>query len=237
MGIFKKKRISRSECLIAGSENYTSRLDGYMRLRDNVLFLSDGGKNKTIQIESSVSGELKTTTVSNLAVLLGASGKKVLIMDLDFRRAGIHKVFGVDGDSGLAEYMLETATLDKAIKPTAYKNVDVLPRGGTIHNSAVVLISDRFANLIEELRGQYDIILFDSSPVLQMSDYIHITKFSDVTLLLVAYGKTKKSQIRETVKELKKAGANIAGTVFTYYLSMPQRGRYYYNKYYYRKED
>ena len=83
----------------------------------------------------------------------------------------------------------------------------------------------------------YDIILFDSSPVLQMSDYIHITKFSDVTLLLVAYGKTKKSQIRETVKELRKAGANIAGTVFTYYLSMPQRGRYYYNKYYYRKED
>ncbi len=215
MSLLKKEKLARNEAIYVDGDKIAENCDGLKRLSDNILYLNDGGKNKVIQITSSVSGEAKTTTTCNTAVLLGKCGRKVLVMDLDFRRAGVHQVFGIDGDKGIAEYMLETASLDQVVKKTKYENVDVLPRGSMIYNSSVVFISDRFKNLLEELKKSYDIILFDTTPVLMMSDYIHTSKLADCTLFLVAYGRTRRGQVKEAVKELKKAGANLAGTVLT----------------------
>jgi len=227
----KFKNLDRSEAIIIAEKGISDKLDGYNRLKDNVLYLMDGGKNKILQIESSVSGESKTTVVCNLAVLLGQTDKRVLVLDLDFRRAGVHQVFHVDNETGLAEYMLETASLEQVIKPTEYNNVDVLPRGSMIYNSSLVFISERFKDLISKLRDIYDLIIIDTTPVLQMSDFIHVSKFTDATIFLVAYKKTKKAQVRDAVNELRKNKVNIIGTVFTFYDSKRAGGgSYYYNK-------
>lgn len=239
---FKKKRRKREiGKIVVGKEN-SGRENGYKRLKDNVLYLNADGNNKVIQVESSMSAEGKTTVACNLAVSLGAMDKKVIVLDLDFRRPSVHRIFNVSKDNGIAEYMLGDVVVKSIAKRTEYKNVEVITRGAEIHNSALILISEKFKMLIEKLRAEYDYVILDCPPVLQVSDYIHIVKVADGTLFVVAYGQTTKAQAVETVRELKKNGANILGTVFTKYDWKKDKNfgdtnyGYYYN-YVYEKAD
>ena len=230
-----KKNIScNAGSIFVDKPEFFGKLEGYSRLKDNVLFLTEDGKNKIIQVESSVAGECKTTVVANLAVLLGMNNKKVLIIDLDFLRAKSHKMFNVDGEKGLNEYMLGQAELKDVIHATQYDNVDVLSRGGKVANPSLVLISEKFHNTLKQLRGSYDVILVDMSPVLQSANYLHVSPLTDATIFFVAYGKTHRSQVKEAVAELKKSGANIVGSVFTMYdpkigRSVGYKGNSYYD--------
>lgn len=210
----KNKHVGNGKILVGESGGH---VEGYNRLKDNILYLNADGKNKVIQIESAVSGEGKTTVICNLAVSLGQTDKKVIVVDLDFRRPRTHRLFGVTKDVGVAEFMLGESGKEEIVKHTEYKNVDVITRGAEIYNSALVLVSDKFKELIADLREEYDYVLLDCAPVLQVSDFIHIAKISDGVLFLVAYASTTKAQVAEAVKELRKNGANILGTVFTMY--------------------
>ena len=143
------------------------------RLKDNILYYSDSGKNKVFQIESAISGEGKSTVIINLAVALAKSGKKVALLDLDFRRPQIHRSFELVNVNGIAEYMLNECSKEELIKKTSY-GVDVINRGKATQNASIIFTSDKFKELIKELREEYDIVLFDCPPVLMVSDYIHI---------------------------------------------------------------
>ena len=197
---------------------------------------ADGAK-KVIQIESAVKGEGKTTVACNLAVSLGLTDKKVVVVDLDFHRPRTHRLFNVEKEMGIAEYILGNADAKSIIKHTEYKNVDLITRGAEIYNSALVFVSDKFKNLIADLREKYDYVLLDCAPVLQVSDFIHISQISDGVLFMVAYASTTKVQVKEAIDEMRKNGAEILGTVFTMYDkkkdSNYQSGKYYgyYSKY------
>ena len=218
MGLFEKKKKKKFESKIVVEEN-NSKVDakGYTRLKDNVLYLNADGKNKVLQIESSLSQEGKTTVTANLAVSLGYTDKKVIVVDLDFRRPRTHRKFNLQKDRGIAEYLKGELTKEEVIKKTEYRNVDVITRGEQIHNSSLAFVSDKFKKLIEELKEEYDYVLLDCAPILQVSDYIHISTVSDGVLFLVAFGKTTKNQVAEAVSELKKNNIKILGTVFTMY--------------------
>ena len=101
----KEKELKNGGIVVV--ENDSIRNDGYERLRDNILYLNADGKNKVIQIESSIAHEGKTTVLCNLAVSLGLTNKKVVVVDLDFRRPKTHRVFKVSKDLGVAEYILK----------------------------------------------------------------------------------------------------------------------------------
>jgi receptor protein-tyrosine kinase len=98
---------------------------------------------------------------------------------------------------------------------TPYEKVWAIVGGDKIHNSSLVLVSEKFASLINQLRKDFDYVLIDSAPVLQSSDYIHVLQVTDGVLFLVRHAKTTKTQVEDAVKELKKNGANILGSVFT----------------------
>lgn len=231
--LFRKKRKLEYECGIVVNDFHSKVKRGYDRLRDNVLYMNADGKNKVIQVESAVSAEGKTTVLCNLAVNLGDTEKKVVIVDLDFFHPSTHRIMKQSNDNGIAEYILGNIDKDTLIKHTEYKNVDLITRGAEIYNSSLVLLSGKFKELIEYLREQYDYILLDCPPVLQVSDYIHISKLSDGVLLMVAYARATRMQVAEAVKELRKNGANILGTVFTMYDGKDDR--IYGNEYYYDK--
>ena len=134
--------------------------------------------------------------------------------------------------------MLNDVSIDSIKKKTDYANVDVITRGAPIHNASLVFISDKFKMFIEKLRNEYDYVILDCPPVLQVSDHIHILKVVDGVLFVVAYAQTTKSQAIEAVKELKKNGANIIGSVFTKYdwkkdknISYKNYGYYYSSNY------
>ena len=229
MGLFKKKKqISYHDRIIVHETAKGRIVEGYNRLKDNLLYLNADGNTKVIQIESSSAKEGKTTVASNLGVSLGLTDKKVLIVDLDFRRPKIHRVFEVANDIGIAEYVLDKNTKEQIIKKTKYKNLDIITRGAEIFNSSLVLVSDKFKGLIASLREEYDYIILDCAPVLNVSDYIHISKVSDGVIFLMAYGITTKSQVVEAIKELKKNNARILGSVFSMYDDKYGNYNYYY---------
>ena len=241
--LFKKKHKKREFGKIVIDAESSGRDSGYKRLKDNVLYLNADGNNKVIQVESSMSSEGKTTVACNLAVSLGLMDKKVVVLDLDFRRPSVHRVFNVSKDNGIAEYMLGDVAVKDIAKKTEYKNVEIITRGAEIHNSALILVSEKFKTLIEKLREEYDYVILDCPPILQVSDYIHVVKVADGTLFVVAYGQTTKNQAVEAIRELKKNNANILGTVFTKYDWRKDKNfgdanyGYYYNYAYEKSEE
>ena len=110
-----------------------------------------------------------------------------------------------------------------------------------VYNPSVILVSERFKNFIKELREEYDYVLLDCAPVLQISEYIHILQVSDGVIFVAAYGSTTKGQITDAVKELRKNGANILGSIMSMYDSKADKRYGYYQNYaynyYHREED
>ena len=191
--------------------------EAYVRLKDNILCYAVDNVKKIIQIESAVQGEGKTTVATNLAVALGESEKKVLVVDLDFRRPRVHRSFRIANVNGLGDYMIDKCSKQDLVKKTAHKNVDVINRGCEISNASVVLTSNKLKDLLEEFRSEYDFIILDCPPVLMISDYIHIGKLSDGVLLVSAFAISKKKEVVEAVKQLRQNNINMIGSVFTHY--------------------
>ena len=238
MSLFNKKKKTHSIGKIIVSEKSTdSKCEGYNKLRDNIMFINSASGAKVIQIESSVAHEAKTTVCCNLAVSLGYSGKKVAVVEVDFRRPVAHRLFNADAENGISEYILGKSSVDDIIKKTEYENVNIVTRGGKIDNPALVFTSDKFKALIEDLRQRFDYVLFDCAPILQISDYIHLSKVSDGVILLVAYATTSKYAVADAVNELKKNNVKLLGTVFTMYDGKKGDDNYKYYGKYYKKYD
>lgn len=228
----KKHRLNREDSIVMNQEGFGTIKDQYVRLKDNILYFAADGKN-VIQVESSVASEAKTTTVSNLAVCLGNSGKKTIVLDFDFHKARLHRPFEVKNENGLAEYMAGKISKQEMIKPCKYDNVFVIPRGGEINNASIVLTSNKIKELINQLKQEYDFVLLDCPPVLLVSDYIHISQLSDGILFNVAYGLTKKKQVHEAISLLRQNNLTIIGAVYTFYDPKKSNSYEEYNYHYY----
>ena len=224
-----KKRVRREDAIVVTNE-INSINECYNNLKANILYMTDSDKNKILQVESSVSGEGKTTLACNLAVSMSFNDKKVLVVDLDFRKPRVHRLFNVSNEVGLVDYMSEKTTMDKIIKKTAYENVDVITRGSSIYNPSLLLTSKKFTDLIASLRDKYDFIMLDAPPILQIAEYTHISKVSDGVLFVVCYGKTKRSQVTEAADLLKKGNINVIGAVLTF-VDNKDPYAYYYGNY------
>lgn len=215
--LFKKQRDYNPDMIpeILVETGNVNEKEAFNRLKDNVLYFIDNGKNKVLQIESSVAGEGKSTVVANLAVMLAKNGKKVAVMDLDFRKPKIHKIFKTANTFGIVEYILGECSFEELVKKTEY-GVDVFNRGKAASNASVIFMGEKFKALLEKLKRDYDVVLFDCPPVLQVSDYIHLAKLSSGVLFVVSCEKARRSQVKEAVSALKKAGANVMGTAVTF---------------------
>lgn len=235
MSLFNNKIefLDRHDAIIFGVEGNESLKESYVRLKDNILYYGIDGKKKVIQIESSVGDEAKTTTLGNIAIALGLSGKKVCVIDLDFRKARLHRLFHVENSKGITDYMVGRISKEELYKKTSYENVTLINRGSEIQNSSIILTSDKMKNFFQELRKEFDFILIDCPPVLLISDYIHISQLSDGVLFLIAYGKTKKKQVAEAVNQLRLNNVDIMGAVFTFYDPKKSNSYYEYSSYKY----
>ena len=229
------RKVKREDAIIV-TDTLNSANECYNALKDNLL-MTDIKNKKVIQIESCVSGEGKTTLACNLAVSLSFNDLKVLVIDLDFRKPRVNRLFEVPNEDGLVDYISSKIEFNKLVKHTAYKNVDVITRGSKIYNPSFLLSSEKFISLIANLRDMYDVIILDSPPVLQISDYTNISKVSDGVLFVVCHRQTKKGELLEATELLAKAEIPVIGAVMTrvdtkdpysyYYGNYRKYGNYY----------
>ncbi len=204
------------------------------KVSDTLIYIGDD-KCKVYQIQSTVSGEGKTSVTVNLAKALGESRRKTLIIDCDFYKPSVHKAFRLHRETGITDYFKGEKNFAEIVKHTPVENVDIITCGGRISNHTIFFTSPKFKEIIEKAKGVYDFVLIDSAPVKASSDYINITPLTDATILVVKADAMSARDITATVGELDACDANIIGTVFNF--ATREKKRHYYSYYGYGREN
>jgi capsular exopolysaccharide synthesis family protein len=170
---------------------------------------------RRVLITSSVPGEGKSVTVVSLARILASAGDRVIVLDCDFRRARIHKMFGTPAGPGVMEILQGTASLEDVIVRDSKSPADLLPAGKSTPNPTGLLANDRMKDLLKTLGSRYDWVLLDSSPVLALSDARILARQVDQVLFLIRWAKTRRATVMAGLRQIVDTDAHIAGVVLT----------------------
>lgn len=208
--------------------------EAYRLLRTNTQFSSINGKNPVILVTSAKPGEGKSTTVSNLAVTYALENKQVLLIDADLRKPSLHTIFMVTNREGLSKYLSSQSELEAVIQPTMVPHLSILTSGPIPPNPAELLASGRMADLLAQLKPQYDVILIDSPPVLAVTDAQIISSRCEGVLLVIHAGKTKRSLIKKAKANLDHVKAKFLGAVLNNV--QHKAAQDYYSQYYGEKK-
>jgi polysaccharide biosynthesis transport protein len=198
--------------LVTASQPKSPTAEAYRILRTNIQFCALDKPPRTLLVTSSNPAEGKSTTLSNLAVVMAQQGQRVVVVDTDLRRPGQHRVFQVPNNVGLTNVLLqEQLSLDGYLQPTHITNLQVLPTGPLPPNPAELLSSARFAALIQHLTAHADIVLFDSPPALAVTDAAILARQVDGVIIVVDAGVTRRHWAANAKDTLDKAGVHILG--------------------------
>jgi capsular exopolysaccharide synthesis family protein len=167
----------------------STEAEAFRGVRTAVFFGTHGDNQKVIQVTSPNMGDGKTTLISNLAVSIAQSGRKVLLIDADLRRPRIHRVFGLPGRIGLAELIVGKSEPAAAIQSSVVPGLFILPCGRRPHNPSELLTSPRLADLLDEFRETFDYVLIDSPPLLAVSDPCTLAANVDAVILTIRIAK------------------------------------------------
>jgi len=207
--------------------------EAYRTLRTNIQFSSVDKPVHTLLVTSSGPGEGKSTTAANLALVMAQTGQRVILVDTDLRRPVMHRIFGAPNNVGMTTALLsgDNIILDQYLQATEVNNLSVLTSGPTPPNPSELLGSHRMAALIDRLSEAADIVIFDSPPVLAVTDAAVLGRQVDGVLLVVDAGKTRDQALNQATSELEKTGAHLLGVALNR-LDNRSRGYYYYYYYY-----
>ena len=198
--------------------------DRYRLLFAKVDLISKKQGKKVIAITSSVKGEGKTTTTSNLAVVSARDfGKRVLIIDGDYKNPSLAKRFGVEDDVGLLNIIAEKCTFSSAVRHGPVKNLSLLTMGRESnrrrtqmkHNeNAHIWTENGLTSILEEIREWFDYIWVDAPPILPLFDMSIISEAVDGIVLVVKTGETPEAVLTQAVKSL--GSDKVIGSVLNY---------------------
>ena len=194
--------VSAEGRLISHTLPRAAAAEAYKVLRTNIEFLRRGRDVQVILVTSSMAGEGKTTTASNLAISLAHAGRKVLLVDADLRRPALSKVYTLPRESGLAQLLEEKILLSEAAQPTHITGLDLITAGGEIDNPAELLMSARMEQFLDEARALYDFVIIDSSPLLAVTDPALIGASTDGVLLVLRASLLKRKLLSRAVESL-----------------------------------
>jgi non-specific protein-tyrosine kinase len=236
--IAKLKEGAGDRQLVASVESKAPESEAYRTLRTNIQFSSVDRPARTLLITSSGPSEGKSTTTANLATVMAQTGQRVIAVDADLRRPVLHRVFGVPNNTGLTTALLagDGMSLEGQLRPTKVENLLVLTSGPIPPNPSEMLGSHRMASLIESLTQLADVVIFDSPPVLAVTDAAVLGRQVDGVVLVVDARRTRELVLARAVSDLQNTGANVLGIVLNR-LDSRSGGYYYYYYYYYSDEE
>ena len=165
----------------------------FRSLRTNLAFMGLNEEKKTLLVCSSISGEGKSFIAINLAMSITLTGKKVALLELDLRKPKLSKQLGVNRDPGISNYLIGKAPIENICKETAYPNLFIISAGPIPPNPTELIGSDKFGQMMEELKKRYDYLIIDSAPIGPVTDSLLLNKYADTTVFVVRHAYTPKA--------------------------------------------
>lgn len=207
--------------------------EAYRNLRTNLQFSLAVDSSNALVVSSAEPREGKTTTVANLAIAMAQMGKRVILVDTDLRRPSLHLLFRAPPEPGLTDLFLRHQTLAQVIRETSQPGLFLLPCGKIPPNPAEVIASVWMDEVIDALKKEYDLVLFDSPPILPVTDALLLAAKTKHLLWVIAAGKTRSDPLRRAREALAQVDTKILGVV----LNRMSVGRGYGYYYYYDSKD
>lgn len=198
-------------------------------LATNIRFASVDNPVRSIVVTSSIPNEGKSTIAVALSEALASGGKSVLLVECDMRRRSIAGMLGLHAQNGLYAVLSAQVELEDAVVRTSMRGVSFLDAEPHIPNPVDILGSRRFHSFVESLKSSYDYVVFDTPPLSAFVDAAVIGSVVDGSLLVVRRNFVKREAVVSSLEQLKKAGANVLGTVLNYCEN--ERSDYYYEYY------
>jgi len=221
------------ELIIRGTAS-PQLIESYRMLRTNIEFSRGEGAPKAIAILSAGAGEGKSFTISNLAAVYCQHGARVLVVDSDLRRPNIHKNLNVSNAIGLTEYLAGSKTVDEIILPTGVPNLFCIAAGGggQTKTALPLLTSHRMEELIEHVNKQFDIVLYDTPPVLAVSDAAVVANEVGCSVLVCQHRRYPRAMSIRAKHAIENAGGRLLGVVVNNVNVGQDESYYYYHDHY-----
>ena len=229
--------------LIAHEDPKSHVSELFRTLRTNVQFMNSNKRLETLLVTSTLPGEGKTWIASNLAIAFAQADKRVILIDADMRKCGLHNIFQVSPCPGLSNYLSgfnetnqEVQNLDNYLRETEVPNLYLMPSGNVPPNPSELLSTLQMVNLLEKLKDISDLIIIDGTPSKLVTDAIVLSRIVDSTIIVAGHNMAKKEDLSKIVRDIKNVGGNIAGVVYNkkpvsnkkknetyYYASVPMK--------------
>lgn len=199
----------------------SSRAESFRQLRTNLHFANVAGKAKSVLVTSSVPGEGKSTTATNLAIALGQAGQSVCLVDADLRRPSVNAYLGLDRNAGLTTALIGAADVNDLLQPWGEDNLFVLTSGQLPPNPSELLGSDAMQLLVQRLEAAFDTVVIDAPPLLPVTDAAVLSQNVGGCLVVVGSQKVKQQELERSLGALDLVGANVLGLVLN---RLPAKG-------------
>jgi receptor protein-tyrosine kinase len=188
----------------------------YRRLRNSILVLNPDRASRTILLTSAVRGEGKSVATLNLALaLVEMQRTRVIVIDGDVRAPSIERYLGLPRRQGITEMLTGLLPLKAAIRQTSIEGLDVLAAGERPENPMEVLNLDRIKSVLHTLKREYDYVLIDTPPTLNLNDPSMLGSIADGIILVVRLGQTPRHMVEHAQNVLENLGGNILGMCLT----------------------
>lgn len=221
-----KKLLTKPRQLITVSDAKSMISEQFKTVRTNIMFAMPKQGLKTILVTSSIPGEGKSTNAANLSVVFAQEGKRVLLVDADMRKPMLHNIFNISNLFGLSSILERKCQYDEVLQETSVEGLFIITGGPIPTNPAELLLSSTMDRFLEEVNHKFDLIIFDTPPLLPVADAQILSNKCDGSLLIVSAGVVEKAEVRKSKTLLTASKANIIGVVLNKY-RMP-KSQYYY---------
>lgn len=227
----KVERRPAASTLITESDPKSPAAEAYRSLRTNIQFAGLDQPHRSLVVTSASTGEGKTTTAANFGVVAAQGGSRVCVVDADLRRPALHRVFGLQNTRGLTTALLEDVPFAKFSQQTRTPNLSVLTSGPLAPNPAELVGSKRMRELIEAGTSDFDLLIFDTPPVISVSDGVALAAQCDGVILVVKVGGVPQAVIRRATEQIEAVKGHILGVLLN--AVNLKRDSYYYDYYRY----
>ncbi|WP_250482741.1 polysaccharide biosynthesis tyrosine autokinase [Caballeronia sp. GaOx3] len=202
----------RARCL-AYADAPDTAIESLRSLATTLHFTMQTASSNSITVSGPAPGVGKSFVASNLAAVLGSMNKRVLLIDADLRRGVLHESFGVGRGQGLSDIISGGGEFQDVVHREIGPGLDFISTGELTTNSAELLLHPNFERFHDEIRALYDIVIFDTAPVLAVTDAAIIGRLTGMALLVLRFGSHPLREITMTVRRLNQAGVNLMGAV------------------------